>query len=90
MIAFFAAAVLLSGFDLADHERPRLVRQAEVASALAAELRLMAGWLGLDRVEVEPRGDLAPTLLACDGMSAGVLGALALAAEHDIARPGRA
>lgn len=33
-----------------------------VAEALAAELRLMAAWLGLDRVEAEPRGDLAPAL----------------------------
>ncbi|WP_293679541.1 crosslink repair DNA glycosylase YcaQ family protein, partial [uncultured Phenylobacterium sp.] len=29
---------------------------------LAAELRRMAGWLGLDRVRVEPRGDLAEEL----------------------------
>lgn len=35
MIALFAAAALLCGFDLAAHERPRLVRQAE--AALAAE-----------------------------------------------------
>ncbi len=34
-----------------------------VAEALAAELGLMAGWLGLERVEVEARGDLAPALL---------------------------
>ncbi|SSC25008.1 Protein of unknown function DUF1006, partial [Klenkia terrae] len=35
---------------------------ALVADELAAELRLMAGWLSLDRVEVQPRGDLAPEL----------------------------
>ena len=29
---------------------------------LAAELRLMATWLGLDDIEVKPRGDLAPAL----------------------------
>jgi uncharacterized protein YcaQ len=29
---------------------------------LADELRLMAGWLGLDRVEVAPKGDLAEAL----------------------------
>jgi uncharacterized protein len=29
---------------------------------LAAELRLMAGWLGLERVRVEKKGDLAPAL----------------------------
>ncbi|HYI63008.1 MAG TPA: crosslink repair DNA glycosylase YcaQ family protein [Acidimicrobiales bacterium] len=35
-----------------------------VAEALAAELHLMAGWLGLERVGVEPRGDLAGALAA--------------------------
>jgi uncharacterized protein len=35
---------------------------AETAEALAAQLRLLAGWLGLDDVVVEPRGDLAPEL----------------------------
>ncbi|RKS72571.1 hypothetical protein CLV35_2818 [Motilibacter peucedani] len=34
----------------------------ETAEELAAELATMAGWLGLDRVEVEPRGDLAGAL----------------------------
>ncbi|MPZ98088.1 MAG: winged helix-turn-helix domain-containing protein [Dehalococcoidia bacterium] len=34
----------------------------ETAEALAAELRSMADWLGLERVVVEPRGDLAPAL----------------------------
>jgi uncharacterized protein len=33
-----------------------------VADALAAELRSMAGWLGLERVEAADRGDLAPQL----------------------------
>ena len=35
-----------------------------VAQALAAELRRMAAWLGLDDVRVEPRGDLAAGLCA--------------------------
>ena len=35
---------------------------AATAPALAAELKLMAGWLGLDRVEVKPKGDLAKAL----------------------------
>ncbi|WP_062462918.1 winged helix-turn-helix domain-containing protein [Demequina soli] len=35
---------------------------ATVATALAAELRLMAGWLGLAQIRVAPRGDLAPAL----------------------------
>jgi uncharacterized protein len=34
------------------------------APALAAELRAMAGWLGLGTVRVEPRGDLAGILAA--------------------------
>ena len=37
---------------------------AAVVPALAAELATMAGWLGLDRVEVAPRGDLAAALAA--------------------------
>jgi uncharacterized protein len=35
---------------------------AETAAELADELRLMAGWLGLERVEARDRGDLAPAL----------------------------
>jgi uncharacterized protein len=38
------------------------VDPVEVADALAGELRLMAGWLGLDDVVVVDRGDLAPAL----------------------------
>ena len=34
----------------------------ETAPLLMAELQLMAGWLGLDRVVVKPRGDLAAAL----------------------------
>jgi hypothetical protein len=40
--------------DGVDHDR--------VASELAAELVLMAGWLGLDDVVVSDRGDLAPAV----------------------------
>ncbi len=36
----------------------------ETAQGLAAELRLMATWLGLERVVVGARGDLAPALSA--------------------------
>ncbi len=36
----------------------------ETAARLAAELRLMAGWLGLERVAVAPKGDLAEGLAA--------------------------
>ncbi len=34
----------------------------ETAAVLADELTLMAGWLGLERVEVAGRGDLASAL----------------------------
>lgn len=39
----------------------------ETPARLAAELGLMAGWLGLDRVEVAPKGDLAAALAAAVG-----------------------
>ena len=35
---------------------------AETAAELVAELRRLAGWLGLDEIAVEPRGDLAPAV----------------------------
>lgn len=35
---------------------------AETAEALAAELEKMRQWVGLDRIEVAPSGDLAPAL----------------------------
>ena len=37
---------------------------ADTAAELAAELRRLAGWLGLAAIEVAPRGDLAPALVA--------------------------
>jgi uncharacterized protein YcaQ len=37
---------------------------AAIAGPLAEELRLMAGWLGLGRIAVDRRGDLAPALRA--------------------------
>ncbi len=39
----------------------------ETAEELAAELRRLAGWLGLDDVVVAARGDLAPALAALTG-----------------------
>ncbi|UMG93172.1 crosslink repair DNA glycosylase YcaQ family protein [Nocardioides sp. TF02-7] len=45
----------------------------ETASELAAELRRLAGWLGLDRVEVGARGDLAPALRAEAAAGAGAV-----------------
>jgi uncharacterized protein YcaQ len=45
----------------------------EVAEELAAELALMAGWLGLETVTVEPRGDLAQGLAAAVGRPAALV-----------------
>jgi len=39
----------------------------ETPERLAAELRLMAGWLGLERVQVRPKGDLAARLAGAVG-----------------------
>ncbi len=39
-------------------------KSAPVAVALAQELKTLAGWLGLDAVVVEPRGDFARPLAA--------------------------
>jgi len=38
------------------------ITQGQVAQALASELTLMAGWLGLERVHVMGAGDLSPAL----------------------------
>lgn len=46
----------------AAHAEP--AADAATPGLLAAELRLMAGWLGLQHVEVAPRGDLATALAA--------------------------
>jgi uncharacterized protein len=42
-----------------------------VAAALASELRTMAGWLDLDSVSVEPRGNLAGQLQGAIGSGSG-------------------
>jgi uncharacterized protein len=43
----------------------------ETADELAEELQSLAGWLGLDSVLVEPRGDLAPALAVAVKQLAG-------------------
>ncbi|WP_207461392.1 crosslink repair DNA glycosylase YcaQ family protein [Azospirillum sp. SYSU D00513] len=50
---------------LATHAEPHA--PAHTAEALAAELRAMAGWLGLERIRVGDRGDLAARLGAAVG-----------------------
>ncbi len=52
-----AGRLLAKGAFLEDHADPR-----RVAGELAAELRSMAGWLGLGEVEVGRKGDLAQEL----------------------------
>ena len=47
------------------------VDRGNVAGGLAAELRLMAGWMELDAVAVADRGDLAPDLAAAVRAGAG-------------------
>lgn len=51
-------------------EADRHQQTSEIAAELAAELELMAGWLGLEAVRVEVNGDLAPALGAA--LRAGV------------------
>ena len=48
----------------AAHGEAGLARD-ETAFAVAAEMRELAGWLGLQQIVVEPRGDLAAALQAC-------------------------
>lgn len=72
VLPFLEGDALTARVDLkADRKAGVLVVQAshaepwasqETPARLAAELRLMAGWLGLETVRVEPRGDLAAAL----------------------------
>jgi hypothetical protein len=73
VLPFLLGETLVGRVDLkADRARRTLLVQAAhaepvvdrgtVAAGLADELRLMAGWLDLDDIEVLPRGDLAPML----------------------------
>ena len=72
VLPFLEGDALTARVDLkADRKAGVLIVQASHAEPwatdatpvrLAAELKLMAGWLGLERVRVEPRGDLAGAL----------------------------
>lgn len=72
VLPFLCGDRLTARIDLkADRQAGTLVVQAAFAEPgapadmperLAAELRLMAGWLELERVSITGRGDLAPTL----------------------------
>jgi uncharacterized protein YcaQ len=64
---------LVARVDLKAERRERVLRvrgayledgrdQSRVARELAAELRTMASWLGLEKVALERRGDLAALL----------------------------
>lgn len=74
VLPFLQGEAITARVDLkAERKRGALMVQAAHAepdanaatpALLAAELRLMAGWLGLDRVEVAPKGDLAEALAA--------------------------
>ena len=72
VLPFLEGEAITARVDLkADRKAGRLLVQAawgepdadgETAGALADELKLMAGWLGLERVEVAGKGDLASDL----------------------------
>jgi uncharacterized protein YcaQ len=76
VLPFLLGDTLVGRVDLkADRARATLVVHAAhgedgvdrpaVAAALADELRLMADWLELERIEVRPAGDLAAALSSC-------------------------
>jgi uncharacterized protein len=78
VLPFLLGDELVARADLkADRQRGALVCHAAygelgrdpstIAPELLAELRLMAGWLGLERVEIGARGDLAPALKRASG-----------------------
>ena len=88
VLPFVLGDTLVGRIDLkADRARSTLVVQAAfaedgadrraAAAALADELRLMADWLELERIEVGRAGDLAESLRRVIGPAAGPPGAIA-------------
>ena len=77
MLPFLEGDALTARVDLkSDRKAGVLIVQASHAEPwasdatpvrLAEELKLMAGWLGLERVRVEPKGDLAAALASTLG-----------------------
>ena len=67
-----ASALLAQASWLEEAPAPgaRARKPADVAAALADELRLLARWQGLDDVVVKPAGTLASDLAAALGQSA--------------------
>ena len=83
MLPFLLGDALVARVDLkSDRQRGALLVQGAfgepgidpgvVCRELAAELRLVAGWQGLEQVSVGRVGDLAPALRAQLGSSAPV------------------
>lgn len=74
VLPFLLGDFLVARVDLKADRKARTLRveaahcepnaPGETAEALARELRLVAGWLGLEEIEVAERGDLAASLSA--------------------------